>query len=835
MKDNDKYQAFSKNIIGFTPYTYQLKVAELLLSGKNVILSVPTGAGKTWAAILPYLYAIESTFGCFPQKMIYSLPLRTLCNSISEDVNKALKKTNFEEIASIQTGEYNEDIYFEKDIVFSTIDQTLSNFLCFPLPLSQKLTNINAGALIGSYLVFDEFHLLDSERSMATTLGALKMLGNLTRCCIMTATLSKDFMKNLKLGLSNYEIVTLDDFPEDKDKIKSLLPRENKKRIFVMDDTISADVIIQKHRKKTIVICNRVETAQKVYNDIMEGDFPKLTHIKKDNIICLHSRFFAKDRKEKEEKLKALFGKDSDPEEDAILISTQVIEAGMDITCDTMHTEISPINSFLQRVGRCARFAGETGDIYVYNVLNLEEKECVKIEIDNEEDKEEIKKLNNKYLPYEKELCEATLSALKSTKTLDGDIPDKLVQQILQEKELSVFTAMSNGFFNKKLIKNSWVDCEKNHYLKTIRDIQNVEITIINKEQCDEIAINPFRYQSVGMYRFSLSSWLKKIIKRNDLDHEDWLVKELAEAHDMFWENAEDIKYELKEIPEDKFNQLPARVFVNAKYFGYSEYFGFNWEFPKTFNHTSPESEWKEKEDELKPLKKDTFYQHNMALIGAFEKEFLGKNGKKLDFVFGELAKFIDKEDFGKEDFIRIIKLMIILHDYGKLNEKWQKPMQRYQALKENIAIKDFDEILAHTDFNSKDEIDKEFGKKVGLQNRGNHAGIGAFAAQKIMEDEFDNGYLKTGISMAIAKHHSPFTSSFQDFNISNTNYQAVQKLLDKFGFDIDLEKNEVENNLNGFEFDDWDKEQIVNLFFVRILRLCDQKATEDYKSYFKE
>ena len=165
-----QYNDFYKSNLGFEPYDYQLKVMELLLSGKNIILSVPTGAGKTWAAVVPFLYAKSNPSLHFPKKMIYSSPLRTLTNSLYQDVLYIVKN------ASIQTGEYNEDKLFEKDIIFSTIDQTLSNFLCFPLPLSQSQANINAGALIGSYLVFDEFHLLDPSRSMATTIGMLKML-----------------------------------------------------------------------------------------------------------------------------------------------------------------------------------------------------------------------------------------------------------------------------------------------------------------------------------------------------------------------------------------------------------------------------------------------------------------------------------------------------------------------------------------------------------------------------------------------------------------------------------------------------------------------------------
>ncbi|WP_020530991.1 CRISPR-associated helicase/endonuclease Cas3 [Flexithrix dorotheae] len=834
---------YYNNLFPFQPYTYQIKVAEALLSGKNVILSVPTGAGKTWASIIPFLYARENSDIHFPKKMIYSLPLRALANSIYEDVTYIVD-------ASIQTGEFSEDIYFENDIIFSTIDQTLSNFLCFPLPLSPRLANINAGALVGSYLVFDEFHLLDKNLSMATTLGSLKMLGNLCRCCIMTATLSQGFMEELRQNLPNYEIITLDDFPEDQSKITSLLPKANKKKLSVLNQKISAELIARKHENKTIVICNRVETAQQIYKDLIAlnlESFENLRGLETENIICLHSRFYDEDRKVKEKNLKRLFGKNANKEEHAILIATQVIEAGMDISCKVMHTEISPINSFLQRAGRCARFANETGKIFIYDVLDIQEAEKISFEPESKEDKAEIQRLNNKYLPYQPDVCITTLAELKKYSTLDNPVPKKLIETILGAGEKDIIGKMKmghSGGFNQDKIKDAWFTAStdkngaKNHYRNTIRDIQSVEIMIISEDQLKRVEMFPFQYQSLSMYKYSLVGWLNKIVK-GDVSNpppipfeDDWLIKKLVDAEDVFLENDEGIKYELKEIAPDGFNNLPTKVYVNAKYFGYDKLFGFNWQYQESFNNLSPTREKVESKKGFGDFQKDTFYQHNKALLVAFEKEFLGENGDKLDFVFHELAEFSGNGAVTKPEFIRLIKLMIVLHDYGKLNDSWQSPMQYYQALKEGVPPNEFKEILGHTDFDPESEEDKQFAQKAKLNKRPPHAGVGAYLAQELLLELDEDERVTSSISLAIARHHSPSNSKFPEFVISPKNFNAAKQLMKELSFDLDLETEEDDGILEGFQYGDWEKEQILYLFLVRVLRLCDQKATEDFQKY---
>ncbi|MFW5983134.1 MAG: CRISPR-associated helicase Cas3' [bacterium] len=822
MRDKETNDFFHA-VLGFEPYEYQLKVSEILLSGKNVILTVPTGAGKTWASIMPFLFAQQDKNIQFPRKLIYSLPLRALTNSIYSDVTEIMEKNNdYKGLASIHTGEYKNDGHFEKDIIFSTIDQTLSNFLCFPLSLSKRQANINAGSLIGSYLVFDEFHLLDPKLSMATTLGMLRALGNLSRFCIMTATLSEKYINELKIAV-NAEVVSISDFPEDEAQIKSLkVPKGHKakKKVMVKEETISASSILKHHKKKTIVICNRVEKAQQLYNEIVTSN---LFGLNRKNIICLHSRFFDEDRKKKEQQLKILFGKENG--EDAILISTQVVEAGMDISCDTMHLEISPINSFLQRAGRCARWENETGSIYIYDILKLEEKEKLSLETDDKEELAQIRAINNKYLPYDRILCETTFKELKAVSFIDKNISQLLVDSILTENELNDYTKIEQGDFNSAKIQQSWEVCEKNMYSQTIRDIQSIEVAIIDYEKENENSFIPYKHQTIGLFKWSFIKWAKEILNERDFESDDdvvFIVEKNADSQ-FIDVDANDIDgYCLKPIRDiEPLKTCYDIVFVDKSIFKYTS--GAGLELGKG-NTCSPLKPCDKKEKEIVEYKKDTFWQHNKAIIGCYEKLFK----TKLDFAFQQLNDY-----WGEAiEWDKLIKAMICLHDYGKLNNEWQEPMKALQKLKGNYKQ---DEVLAHCDYNG--TTDEEIESLSGARKKPAHAGIGAYVlteSEEEMIDATDYDELSNAISTAILKHHGVETVTYPDFDIKDEDYMQIEILLKGIDLNVNLCKKARGGNLID-NLPTNTPEWIVYLFFVRILRLSDQKATMNFEKYLNQ
>jgi CRISPR-associated endonuclease/helicase Cas3 len=85
----EDYKQHFQNLTSFPPYDYQLEVASLLFQGRNVLLRAPTGAGKTWAVLAPFLF---DAWKARPSRLIYALPLRTLAQGIYREATEAARK-----------------------------------------------------------------------------------------------------------------------------------------------------------------------------------------------------------------------------------------------------------------------------------------------------------------------------------------------------------------------------------------------------------------------------------------------------------------------------------------------------------------------------------------------------------------------------------------------------------------------------------------------------------------------------------------------------------------------------------------------------------------------
>ena len=96
--------------------------------------------------------------------------------------------------------------------------------------------------------------------------------------------------------------------------------------------------------KKVLVIVNTVKSAVETYD--------KLKNINDNvNLNLLHSMYIQEDRAKLENNIKE-FAKSKNS---GIWITTQLVEASLDVDFDILHTEVSTLDSLFQRFGRCNR------------------------------------------------------------------------------------------------------------------------------------------------------------------------------------------------------------------------------------------------------------------------------------------------------------------------------------------------------------------------------------------------------------------------------------------------------------------------------------------------
>ena len=124
------------------------------------------------------------------------------------------------------------------------------------------------------------------------------------------------------------------------------------------------DEILEKGRdKKVLVICNTVTKAQEVYEQIE-------SQLEEEDLHLLHSRYVKKDRLQLEKMIKNF---SENEEECGIWITTQIVEASLDIDFDVLYTEMCTVDSLLQRMGRCnrkGRYIPEEPNVIVYDNAN---------------------------------------------------------------------------------------------------------------------------------------------------------------------------------------------------------------------------------------------------------------------------------------------------------------------------------------------------------------------------------------------------------------------------------------------------------------------------------
>jgi len=350
-----------------SPFDHQINIWDRIHAMElPLLLKAPTGSGKTEAVSAPFLSQfIDNKFHIAP-RMIYVLPMRVLVNSVAERVKKYARKISPHIIVEIQHGDMPNTPFFIADIVVTTLDQFLYGFARASGQVGRHL-DIPAGSIASSIVVFDEAHMYRDGFTFSIMRALMEILHkSRIPFVLMTATMPESLEKSL------FEDIPL---PNNRKLSGNISVNSNLKitiedsPLYLNNDVNISEKLLNKINKhKTLIIVNQVKRAQKIYEDVKSR-----LELNDDQIVLLHSRFTRTDRKRHEEKAVALIphkenGQVVIPEGVGIVVSTQVLEAGIDFSAELLLTELASADSLIQRAGRCARYEGESGEMIVFPV-----------------------------------------------------------------------------------------------------------------------------------------------------------------------------------------------------------------------------------------------------------------------------------------------------------------------------------------------------------------------------------------------------------------------------------------------------------------------------------
>jgi CRISPR-associated endonuclease/helicase Cas3 len=335
--------------------------------GLQEVLRAPTGAGKTVAAVLPWLWRRRrhpdaTVRRSTPHWLVVALPLRTLVEQTVDSIRSWLANLDLSTevgLHVIMGGEGRAASQWrrspEQDAIFvGSIDMLLSRALNRGYAMSPFRWPIDFGMFNnGCQWVFDEVQLMGPALATSRQLQRFRAtMGTYLpmHTMWMSATLDPDQLRTVDAPEVG-DILDLDPDDVEPELARRLRATRRLGRLDMNNGRAElADAVVAEHRagSRTIVMVNTVRRAQVLYTALRDRTPPA-------RLVLVHSRFRPPDR------LRATRRALADPgEEGTIVVTTQALEAGVDVSSATLITEVAPWPSIVQRAGRCNRYGEQT-------------------------------------------------------------------------------------------------------------------------------------------------------------------------------------------------------------------------------------------------------------------------------------------------------------------------------------------------------------------------------------------------------------------------------------------------------------------------------------------
>ena len=355
----------------------------------NRLIRIPTGFGKTLGVLAAWAWhrvILKDSNNGWPRRLVWCLPIRVLVEQTEKQVRSVLERLDVlwdgEEsthggkvgvhllMGGANAGQWH--LYPESDaVLIGTQDMLLSRALNHGYASPRARWPMEFGLLNHDALwVMDEVQSMDT--GLATS-GQLQVFRDqdqankkLMRPCFtwwMSATLQRTWLEKspdtidlvAALAQNMHHIQSKDRTGHLWDDVSKPLESEE----FDKPNKLAHE-IWQRHRDHgcgkegpTLVVLNTVKLAVEIWKALKRDKELKKSGT---DLRLIHSRFRPAER---QGWCKEFLNREAcGPRRNRIIVATQVVEAGVDISASLLVTELAPWPSLVQRFGRCARWGG---------------------------------------------------------------------------------------------------------------------------------------------------------------------------------------------------------------------------------------------------------------------------------------------------------------------------------------------------------------------------------------------------------------------------------------------------------------------------------------------
>jgi CRISPR-associated endonuclease/helicase Cas3 len=370
------------------PYPYQKSLA---LEAWPDLLDVPTGLGKTAGVTLAWLFKRLVNDAETPRRLIWCLPMRVLVEQTRENVETWLMNAApfFEQAGVVLPRSYAlmggdaDDSWVERPedpaILIGTQDMLLSRAMMRGYATSRYRWPLDYALVHNDALwVFDEVQLMGAGLTTSAQLEAFRRdpqmpAARTTRSIWLSATLRPEWLATVDFRSHLESTIVLRLTEEEKEMRAVRRRREAAKtlqRAEVRLDGMKksdvgtyverlAELILHRHdgEAPTLVVLNSVDRAQRLKQAL---DARIEAQDGSTDVLLVHARFRQAERERLNRRLRGVRAS-----EDLIVVGTQAIEAGVDVTSRRLFTELASWSALVQRFGRCNR-GGEYDEAAVF-------------------------------------------------------------------------------------------------------------------------------------------------------------------------------------------------------------------------------------------------------------------------------------------------------------------------------------------------------------------------------------------------------------------------------------------------------------------------------------